>query len=115
MVGASSGAAFGAALVIVTGWAGPTSAIGPASSGAFLGALGAVGLVYLVATAGNVPPVNLLLAGAAVSTMLGGLVWLVAAVLRDAAGSVDDDAVEVGRGETHPDVDVLADGGHARA
>lgn len=80
VVGASSGAAFGAALVIVTGWAGPASAIGPASFGAFLGALGAVGLVYLVATAGDVPPVNLLLAGAAVSTMLGGLVWLVMAL-----------------------------------
>src|SRR4051812_1476571 len=80
VVGASSGAAFGASLVIVTGWAGPTSAIGPSSFGAFLGALGAVGLVYFVATAGNVPPVNLLLAGAAVSTMLGGMVWLVMAL-----------------------------------
>lgn len=46
-----------------------------------------------------------------------GLAWLVTAVLLRArtAGSADDDAVEVGRGETHPDVDVLADGGHARA
>ena len=38
-----------------------------------------------------------------------GLLWLVVAVLRDADGSGDDDPVEVGRGETDPDVDVLAD------
>jgi uncharacterized membrane protein len=54
-----------------------------------------------------------------------GLAWLVATVLlgagRPAAGagsvddSVDDDGVEVGRGEPHPDVDVLTDGGHPRA
>ena len=38
-----------------------------------------------------------------------GLVWLAVAVLRDVDVSGDDHAVEVGRGETHPDVDVLAD------
>ena len=32
-----------------------------------------------------------------------------------ATASADDDAVEVRGGEAHPDVDVLADGGHARA
>ena len=42
-----------------------------------------------------------------------GLVWLVAAVLRDASG--DDDVVEVGRGEAHADVDLLPDAGHPRA
>jgi hypothetical protein len=42
-----------------------------------------------------------------------GLLWLLVAVLRDA--SDDDDAVEVGRGEPDPDVDLLADPGHARA
>jgi predicted GTPase len=46
-----------------------------------------------------------------------GLAWLVTTVLvharTDASG--DDDAVEVGRGEPDPDVDVLAHGGHARA
>lgn len=49
---------------------------------------------------------------------LGGLAWLVTAVLlqpRDLDGSGDDDAVEVRRGEPHPDVDVLADDRHARA
>jgi hypothetical protein len=44
----------------------------------------------------------------AVLLRVAGLVWLVAAVLRD-AGSGDDDAVEVGRGEADPDLDVLAD------
>ncbi|MBC2932115.1 hypothetical protein [Nocardioides sp. zg-1228] len=59
-----------------------------------------------------------------------GLLWLIGAVLRDAAsgpvdgpdddagwrppGSVDDDAVEVGRGEAHPHLDVLTDVGDAR-
>ncbi|WP_374454052.1 hypothetical protein [Nocardioides sp.] len=42
-----------------------------------------------------------------------GLLWLAVAVLRDASG--DDDAVEVGRGEADPDLDVLPDAGHARA
>ncbi|GIN00209.1 membrane protein [Planomonospora venezuelensis] len=51
----------------------------------------------------------------AVLLRVGGLVWLVAAVLRDAAaGSVDDDAVEVGRREPDPDLDVLADAGDPR-
>ncbi|MGF9762288.1 hypothetical protein AAII07_44650 [Microvirga sp. 0TCS3.31] len=44
----------------------------------------------------------------AVLLRVAGLVWLVVAVLRD-AGSGDDDAVEVGRGEADPDLDVLAD------
>ncbi len=48
----------------------------------------------------------------AVVLRVAGLVWLVVAVLRDA--SVDDDAVEVGRREPDPDVDLLADPGHAR-
>jgi hypothetical protein len=52
----------------------------------------------------------------AVLLRVAGLVWLVVAVLRDvAAGSGDDDAVEVGRGEADPDVDVLPDAGDARA
>ena len=51
----------------------------------------------------------------AVLLRVGGLAWLVVAVLRDAdAGSVDDDAVEVGRGEPDPDLDVLADAGDPR-
>jgi hypothetical protein len=49
----------------------------------------------------------------AIVLRVAGLVWLVVAVLRDA--SADDDAVEVGRGEADPDVDLLADAGDARA
>ncbi|KRE94139.1 hypothetical protein ASG76_12155 [Nocardioides sp. Soil774] len=49
----------------------------------------------------------------AVVLRVAGLLWLVVALLR--AASVDDDAVEVGRGEAHPDLDVLPDAGHARA
>ena len=49
----------------------------------------------------------------AVVLRVAGLLWLVVAVLR--AASVDDDAVEVGRGEADPDLDVLPDAGHARA
>jgi hypothetical protein len=48
----------------------------------------------------------------AVVLRVAGLVWLVVAVLRDA--SLDDDAVEVGGREPDPDVDLLADPGHAR-
>lgn len=44
-----------------------------------------------------------------------GLVWLVVAVLRDPEpGSGDDDAVEVGGREAHPDLDVLTDAGDPR-
>ncbi|SEC03020.1 hypothetical protein SAMN04489844_1539 [Nocardioides exalbidus] len=52
----------------------------------------------------------------AVVLRVGALLWLVVAVVRDAASeSADDDAVEVGGGEPDPDVDVLADAGDARA
>jgi len=80
VVGASSGAAAGAALVIVAGWGGGAAGFGPASAGAFAGALAAVGLVYAAAAVGRMPPVALLLAGAVVSTMLGAFVWLLMAL-----------------------------------
>jgi hypothetical protein len=52
----------------------------------------------------------------AVVLRVGALLWLVVAVLRDSGSeSADDDAVEVGGGEAHPDADVLADAGDARA
>ena len=77
VIGASSGSALGATLVIVLG--GSTGAIGFAAVplGAFVGAMGAAGLVY-AATAwwGRMPLVGLLLAGSAVSSCLGALVWL---------------------------------------
>jgi iron complex transport system permease protein len=80
VVGASSGAAAGATLVIVTGWAGSAAGFGPASLGAFFGALFAVGVVYAVAAVGRMPPVTLLLAGVVVSTVLGAVVWLLMAL-----------------------------------
>jgi len=48
---------------------------------------------------------------------IGGLVWLVVATRRQAAHpeSADVDPVEGGRGEPDPNLDVLADVGHARA
>ncbi|MCZ2341829.1 MAG: iron ABC transporter permease [Bacteroidales bacterium] len=79
VVGASSGAAAGATLVIVMGWAGGTAGVGPASVGAFFGAIGSVLLVYAMAAMSRLPAVTLLLAGAVVSTMLGALVWLMLA------------------------------------
>lgn len=80
VVGASSGAAFGASLVIVMGWSVSALGFGPTSLGSFAGALGAVGLVYLVAAVGRMPPVALLLAGTVVSTILGAGVWLMLAL-----------------------------------
>ena len=80
VVGASSGAAAGATLAIVAGGTWAVAGIGPASVGAFAGAVGAVALVYAVATVGRLPPVTLLLAGAVVSTMLGSFVWLMMAL-----------------------------------
>ncbi|MGL6077024.1 MAG: FecCD family ABC transporter permease [Fimbriiglobus sp.] len=68
-VGASSGAAAGAATAIVLG-------LGAVSMGAFVGALLAVLVVYSLAVVGRLPMVSVLLAGLAISTMLGGLVWL---------------------------------------
>lgn len=52
----------------------------------------------------------------AILLRVGGLVWLVVAVLRDASDdtSGDDDVVEVGRGEADPDLDLLPDAGHPR-
>lgn len=80
IVGVSSGAALGATIVIVTGWAGSvslTGGLGAVPLGAFVGALAAAGLVYGLASWGSgVPLVTLLLAGAAVSSFLGSVVWL---------------------------------------
>jgi iron complex transport system permease protein len=77
VIGASSGSALGATLVIVT--AGTTGALGFAAVplGGFLGAMAAAAIVY-VSTAwwGRMPLVGLLLAGSAVSSCLGAMVWL---------------------------------------
>ena len=77
VIGASSGSALGATLVIVT--TGTTGGIGFAAVplGGFLGAMAAAAIVY-VSTAwwGRMPLVGLLLAGSAVSSCLGAMVWL---------------------------------------
>jgi len=72
VIGASSGAALGATTSILLN-------LGALPLAAFLGALGAVGLVYLLGSGGgggSSSPLGLLLAGAAVSTIVGSLVSL---------------------------------------
>ncbi len=70
VIGASSGAALGATVAILVG-------AGALPFAAFLGSLGAVGLVYLLGgSGGSSSPLTLLLAGAAVSTIVGALVSL---------------------------------------
>ena len=69
VIGASSGAALGATASILLN-------LGALPLAAFLGALGAVGLVYLLGSGGRggaSSPLGLLLAGAAVSTIVGSL------------------------------------------
>lgn len=71
IIGASSGAALGATLAIVTGF-------GPVSLAAFVGALLAVLAAYGIAeVGGTVPATALLLAGAALNTFLSAIVSLV--------------------------------------
>ena len=77
VVGASGGAALGATLAIVSGlqWSG--AGFGPVPLAAFVGALAAVALVYGVAEMGGIAsPIALLLAGAALSTLLSAVVSL---------------------------------------
>lgn len=73
VIGASSGAALGATVAILLN----VSGSGALPFAAFLGSLGAVGLVYLLGgSGGSSSPLTLLLAGAAVSTIVGALVSL---------------------------------------
>jgi iron complex transport system permease protein len=78
VIGASSGAALGAALAIIFGLAlaGPVSAV---SLCAFAGAMGAVLLVFVISrSVGNPPPaVALLLAGTALGTLFSSFLSLV--------------------------------------
>ena len=77
VIGASTGSALGATLVIVLGGTGGALGFAAIPLGAFAGAIGAATLVY-AATAwwGRLPLVGLLLAGSAVSSGLGAVVWL---------------------------------------
>lgn len=77
IVGASGGAALGATLAITAGLTWRGIGLGPVPLAAFLGALAAVAIVYTVAEAGgHAPAVALLLAGAALSTILSAAVSL---------------------------------------
>ncbi len=77
VIGASSGSALGATLVMVSLGGAGALGFGAVSLGAFLGAMAAAGLVYAsTAWWGPAPIVTLLLAGTAVSSSLGAVVWL---------------------------------------
>lgn len=80
IIGTSSGAALGATVVVVTGWAGASVGVGPTSLGGFLGALVSGALVYFIAIVGRMPPVGVLLAGTAVSAVLGAIGWVLLAM-----------------------------------
>jgi len=74
IVGASGGAALGATLAVVLA---PTSKVISMSTAGFLGALAAVLLVYAIAETSNYgSTISLLLAGAALSTVLSAVVSL---------------------------------------
>jgi iron complex transport system permease protein len=88
VVGSASGGAVGAVVVIVTGWAGVSPALGATATGAFLGSGLAVLLVYLIAGAGRGPVESLLLAGATVSTLFAAVVWLLSAFFKDSVPNV---------------------------
>jgi iron complex transport system permease protein len=75
VIGASGGAALGATLAIVTGGEGGGFTVAVPLA-AFAGALLAVLLVYAIASSGDDSATALLLAGAALSTMLSALVSL---------------------------------------
>lgn len=77
VIGASAGAALGATVAIVLGVEATLGGMTPIASAAFAGTLGAVGLAYaLGATGQRSSPLTLLLAGAAISTVLSALVSL---------------------------------------
>jgi iron complex transport system permease protein len=77
IVGASGGAALGATLAITAGLTWRGAGFEPVPLAAFLGALATVAVVYTVAEAGDhAPAIALLLAGAALSTVLSAAVSL---------------------------------------
>lgn len=79
LVGTSAGGAFGAVLAIACGLA--TRSLWYVPLLAFLGALGALGAVYAIATQrGHTPVATLLLAGVALSALLGAATSLVIAL-----------------------------------
>lgn len=77
VIGASSGAALGATLAIVSGWQGSILGLACIPGASLVGSLVAVAIVYSIASVGRqVAMVSLLLAGVALSSMLGAIVSL---------------------------------------
>lgn len=77
VIGASSGAALGATLAIVNGWQGSILGLACIPAASLIGSLGAVAIVYSVASVGRqIPILSLLLAGVAISSLLGAVVSL---------------------------------------
>lgn len=77
VVGASSGASLGATLAIILGLTWSFAGFGPIPLAAFIGSILAVFTVYNIAEiGGNAPAISLLLAGAALSTLLSAVVSL---------------------------------------
>jgi iron complex transport system permease protein len=84
VVGASSGASLGATLAIISGLNWRIAGFGPVPLAAFIGALLAVFTVYSIAEmGGTAPAISLLLAGAALSTLLSALVSLLMLISDD--------------------------------
>ncbi len=74
IVGISSGASLGAALILVLGLSGPILGLDPLPLAAFIGALGAAWTVYMLSCKdGRVSIYTLLLAGVAVSALISAL------------------------------------------
>ncbi len=75
VIGASSGAAFGAAVAVLLGFDVAVRGLSPVPVAAFAGAIGAVSLVYALAGLGQTASAGtLLLAGSALGTMLSAMV-----------------------------------------
>lgn len=78
IIGASSGAAFGAAMAISQHWVWELFSLGPIFLSAMGGAILAVAIVYGIAsTSGRLPTTQLLLAGVAVGSFFSALVSLI--------------------------------------
>ncbi len=81
VIGASAGAALGATTAIVLGASAAVSGMDPVAAAAFIGTFAAVAVVYGIGGIGTrSSPLTLLLAGAAVSTVLSAMVSLLVLV-----------------------------------
>ncbi len=89
-LGVSTGAAFGASLAILTGWAGVSfSGLSALPAAAFAGALCALYLVYLLGRMdGRIHPTTLVLAGIIVSTFLSACISLLKSLNEDSVSTI---------------------------